>query len=102
MPETLEKPGKTKRKGWTQAEVAALVRSYEKCQPNDVLMFEFPERFGFDKSIAKLVALGVAKPEPKATLSRDAQEQLDDYVLGLTELLEPQKTLAIRYAIKSL
>jgi len=98
MPETLEKPGKTKRKGWTQAHVAELVRAHGLgvMVGQDLLPFSSDERH------AKLVSLGfVAKPE-RPVLNEEVQLEVDGMIFSLTRLPEPQQPLAIRYAIKSL
>jgi len=90
MPETLEKP---KRKSWTQSDVAALVQLF---------MIGGIGTIVAASDRAKLIELGlIAKPE-KPALDEEHQQYVDDFVIGFDVLKDPQATLAIRYAIKSL
>jgi hypothetical protein len=98
MPETI-KPAtgtlplpkaKTPRKSWTQAEVVALVLRYQ----------ETGTVTGEEQ--AKLISLGILTRPEKAALTNEEREATDS-VLGFFERSgEPQRTLAIRYAIKAL
>jgi len=97
MPETIEPVTgtlpfpKAKRKGWTQLQVAGLVHRHAKGETVS------------DEEREKLIDLGlVAKPQ-KASLSVATSAEVDEGVLGLYDaLVEPERTLAIRYAIKAL
>ena len=84
-----------RRKSWTQANVAALVTAFH--TPKGPGTSDFSER-----DVAKLIELGlVAKPQ-KPTLTEDAHAIVDKAVGSIHHLPEPQRTLALRHAIKSL
>jgi hypothetical protein len=98
MPETIEPAtgtlplpkAKKARVSWTQAAVADLVlRSVEP---------------GFDATVvehAKLVELGMRRKPAKVTLDGHVQSLVDEMLATVAgELEDPQRTLAIRYAIK--
>lgn len=89
-----------KRVSWTQAEVVALVQSHAK-SPANLADLSAPGRTHAE-CVAKVIALGlVAKPE-KAALEAGTRTIADHALSYFVDLDEPQLTLAIRYAIKSL
>lgn len=91
MPEVLEKPAKTKRNSWTQNDVASLV--YRSTQA------------GFTATAsehAKLVELGLRQKPAKPMLHAGIRESADMAIADLAATDEPQRTLVIRYALKSL
>lgn len=93
-----EKTAKAKRRGWTQAQVAELVRSHT----SGVMVSHDLLPFSGDERVAKLVELGLVAKPSKPTLEDHNKVKPMNLVGDLEKLPEPQRTLAVRYAIRSL
>ena len=87
---TLEAPVKTKRKNWTQVQVAHLVRRHLENTPVSA------------EETAKLVELGLVQKPGKPSLTNASQSTVEDFLASLKTFAEPQRTLSARYAIKAL
>lgn len=97
MTSVAEKPVKAKRKAWTQAEVASLVRS---------LNTDVPDTWALnhtrDEAEAKLIELGIISKPAKPELSEIERDILKNAIVDMLYEEDPTRTLQIRYAIKSL
>jgi hypothetical protein len=90
-----------RRKSWTQAEVATLVTHFHTKADARAIVGAWGSRSAAEVN-AKLTQLGlVAKPQ-KPRLTEDAHTVVDKAVGSIHHLPEPQRTLALRHAIKSL
>ena len=89
---------KAVRKTWTQAHVALLVREHAGAGSADAEKLPFT----VDERRAKLIELGLVARDPRPVLHEDLRSQLTVYVERMGALAEPQRTLAVRYAIRSL
>lgn len=88
---------KKTRNSWTQGEVAALVHGFASRQ--NYLGTRTPTEVE-----AKLLELGLIPKAEKPGLTPEQMEEIDTSIESRTWQFwdEPQRTLAVRYAIKSL
>ena len=100
VPETLERPTKTRRKSWTQAEVAELVTHFHTALVGSPAG-AYGERSAAEVN-AKLIELGLLEKPEKPTLPDDYRKDIDDALAVIADSHEPMRTLAIRYTLRSL
>jgi hypothetical protein len=93
-PKAARKP----RASWTQADVAQLAAAHA-VGARPLLIGDH----GAEACTAKLIELGLLeKTTYKVVLSDDQRFEVDGSLEGFTGWDEPQRTLAVRYAIKAL
>jgi hypothetical protein len=109
MPETIEpatgtlplpkvKYGrKRSRASWTGTQIALLVHTHLSGLPYHSDSGHTPT-----ECEAKLIALGIVAKPKKASLGVPAQSLVDEALSVFDEFEDPERTLAIRYAIKAL
>jgi len=102
------KPARKPRATWTHVEVANLLTDFHHGGLENVEKRADPlnsDRYGLhdaESAKAKLIELGlVAKPE-KPVLDASLANGVDKWVTIVGEFIEPQRTLAARYAIAKL
>lgn len=86
-----------KRSVWSQAEVARLLTAHVEGREEWVAVGR-PAA----ECRAKLIELGLVQREPKPVLAEGHRRSLDEMAYKLGALAEPQRTLAVRYAVSSL
>jgi hypothetical protein len=96
-----EKPAapavKRARRGWTQAQVAVLVGAHARGVSAATLTGRSAE-----ECTAKLIELGLEKKPEPVVLTDAHREYVEKFAGALGGLPEPQRTLAVRHAVKSL
>lgn len=83
---------------WLHAEIAVLAREHAK-NPDHLPHFD---RHTPADTRDKAIELGLIEKQVKPELTADQIKTVDDDLSSLREWIEPQRTLAIRYAIAQL